>query len=131
MAISERRRLTFTVIAVILLSAVTVFLLGGALLPSTTTTLATTPGTPALDSGEVDVLDDWFSPITIKVTVGATVTWTNLGHNEHSTTSATWIFDSGHLFPGDSFSYTFTKPGVYPYLFQQPHRMLSTVFVVE
>lgn len=59
-----------------------------------------------------------FSPSTIAVAPGETVTWSWLG-SPHSTTSdstsgpETW--DSGVLSTGATFSHTFTTPGTYPY----------------
>ncbi len=65
-----------------------------------------------------------FSPQTLTVKVGATVTWTNADSSPHTVTSAdsmsvnaktTGLFDSGSLASGKSFSFTFTRPGTYFY----------------
>jgi plastocyanin len=59
-----------------------------------------------------------FSPSTVTIAPGETVTWTWLG-SPHSTTSdstsgaETW--DSGVLTTGATFSHTFASPGSYPY----------------
>jgi plastocyanin len=84
-------------------------------------------GTPSGPS--VSAVEYSFSPETLTVTVGSTVTWTNNGTTTHTATSdaadsLTW--DSGSLAgstqnpyggttPGASFSKVFTKAGVYPY----------------
>ena len=119
MAISERRRLAFTTIAVILMGTVTAFLLLSALLPSTASTPAPAPG-----SVEVYIQNNEFPADTesgpdsqrrnITVPVGTTVVWNNLDlpRTAHTVTSLQDLFDSGGLSP---FSYTFTESGVYNY----------------
>src|SRR4029453_19182222 len=54
-----------------------------------------------------------FSPATVTVTAGDTITWTNDDAIVHTATSATGAFDSGDLAPGDSYSVTFTTAGTY------------------
>ena len=43
------------------------------------------------------------------------VTWTNKDSVQHTATSDSLIWDSGPLDPGESYSFTFTTPGTYPY----------------
>jgi plastocyanin len=73
-------------------------------------------------SGAVTASNDWFSPenMTVVIGVNATVTWTNDDTSIHTVTSTTVPtgvapFDSGYLNQGQTFTYTFTKPGVYEY----------------
>lgn len=66
-------------------------------------------------SAAVTIMDFQFSPQTMTVAVGTTVTWTNHGPSAHTTTSDTGVWDSGTLAPGQSFSHTFNQPGTYPY----------------
>ena len=61
----------------------------------------------------VDALDDYFRPEKITVTVGTQVTWTNVGQKTHTVTMGK-VFDSD-IKPGQTFSYTFDKPGTYQY----------------
>jgi plastocyanin len=63
---------------------------------------------------EVEILDFGFNPQIITVPVGTTVTWPNLDPVEHTVTSDTFVFDSSLAF-NETFSYTFTEPGTYPY----------------
>jgi len=63
----------------------------------------------------VSIVDFAFSPMTVTVRAGDTVTWTyvSAGHTVHTTTSGqpptgNHIWDSGILNPGQSFSHTFT-----------------------
>ena len=73
----------------------------------------------------VQVLDDRFSPQTLTISVGDSVTWHWAGSNSHSVTHGT---DPGNL-GGDfnhgpkssgTFGYKFTSPGSVPY-FCIPH----------
>jgi plastocyanin len=120
MAISERRRLTFTVIAVVLLAGITGLLLINALLPFTPVAITPEPGTTMLTltpgPGEVAIMDFQFIPSIATVVVGTTITWTNIGRAEHTVDSDIALFESGLLWPGDSFSYTFTQLGIFYYL---------------
>jgi plastocyanin len=58
-----------------------------------------------------------FSPDNITVVIGVnnTVTWTNNDISIHTVTANDGSFDSGYLNGGASFSYTFTRPGIYQY----------------
>ena len=59
-----------------------------------------------------------FHPDSLKVPIGATVTWVNcedVGQEPHTTTSDNAVWDSPHLSPGDRFSHTFPAGAVYPY----------------
>jgi plastocyanin len=58
-----------------------------------------------------------FSPATLAVTAGSTVTWTNQDTAPHDakTTSAPAAFHSPMLNKGGSWSFTFTTPGTYAY----------------
>ena len=96
-------------------------------------------------SAAVTVSDYSFSPATLSVKAGETVTWTNDGAVAHTATSdaadsVTW--DSGALggstpnpyggsTPGGSFSFTFTKPGTYSYhcSYHQAQGMTGTITV--
>ncbi len=73
-----------------------------------------------------------FDPEVIRVSVGATVTWTNqdnFTHDVHLLGDINWI--SQPLHPGESASYTFTKPGEYPYQCDfHAQNMKGTVIVV-
>jgi amicyanin len=57
-----------------------------------------------------------FDPGVITVAVGTTITWTNQDDVPHTVTSTDKHFkSSGALDKGDSYSYTFTTAGTYPY----------------
>ena len=57
-----------------------------------------------------------YSVNVLMVPLGATVTWTNNDPGMvHTVTAADGSFDSGMLATGQSFSYTFDKPGDFDY----------------
>jgi plastocyanin len=60
--------------------------------------------------------DDRFEPNRIEVPAGTTVTWVNKGGDWHSVAAFDGSFESVQLATGESYSYTFTTPGEYPYI---------------
>jgi plastocyanin len=74
---------------------------------------------PQLDlaSGRVTVHEDQFLflPAELTVPVGTTVVWVNDEQAKHTATADDELFDTGDQRLGDSYSYTFTEPGAYPY----------------
>jgi plastocyanin len=107
-----RRRLTLAVAAFAALAPVLAF-------------VALSPARAA--SHAVAVLDGSFSPATLTIAAGDTVTWTNEDDSPHTVTSGT--FDSGNLEAGATFSFTFTEPGTYAYLCSYHDEMQATIVV--
>ncbi len=78
---------------------------------------------PPLPPNTIVVVDGKYYPNELKVKLNDTVTWTNYGGNVHTVTDDNrMLFDSGGLsqpqdppIPESSFSYRFTKRGVYRY----------------
>lgn len=68
-------------------------------------------------AAQVTIDNFTFSPATLTVSVGTTVTWTNGDDIPHTVVSAgdPRAFKSNALDTGDKFSFTFTKAGSYPY----------------
>lgn len=56
-----------------------------------------------------------FSPATLTVKAGSTVTWTNQDSMGHSATADDNSFDTGILYNGKSGTVTFNKTGTYTY----------------
>ncbi len=71
-----------------------------------------------------------FNPPTLTVKAGTTVTWTNKDDIPHGIASANNAFTrSKAMDTDDSFSFTFTTPGIYQYFcYIHPH-MIGTIVV--
>lgn len=69
---------------------------------------------PSPGADEVWIIGWNYVPETITVSVGTTITWTNTDKGYHTVTSDDSLFDSPLPF-GQSFSYTFTRPGTFDY----------------
>jgi plastocyanin len=77
------------------------------------------PGTATLAQEPVVVrITDTLLSAQLEVAPGTTVTWQNEDDERHRVRSREGPeeFDSGNLEPGESFTFTFTLPGSYPYL---------------
>lgn len=79
-----------------------------------------------------------YDPLDLTVAVGTTVRWTNLDGVAHTVTSGTsdgtvgsadGIFDSGFFNEGETFTYTFTEEGTFPY-FCTPHPWMQGTVTV-
>ena len=72
-----------------------------------------------------------FSPASLTVKAGTTVTWTNKDSDAHTVTSqgTGGPLGSAALSTGQSYSFTFTKPGTYAYLCTIHPFMTATVTV--
>ena len=71
-----------------------------------------------------------FSPLTLKIKVGTTVTWKNTTTAPHTVTSNDGkTFNSGIIAPGGTFHFTFTKRGTFAYHCQIHPFMTATIIV--
>jgi plastocyanin len=82
---------------------------------------------------EVGIADYKFTPAELKVSRDTTVKWVN---NEKRTAHSVFFlgpdgFESERLFPGESFSRTFDKPGNYPYRCGPHEEMKGRIEVSE
>lgn len=76
-------------------------------------------------SVKAKVVDTAFQPTPLEIAPGTKVTWTQTGDQPHSVTSVDGTFDSNPKckpldseacdFAGAKYSFTFKKPGEYPY----------------
>lgn len=73
------------------------------------------PSNLVVPANSVIIQGNAFTPDTLTVKVGTTVTWTNNDSYAHTVTANDKTFDSGNLDAGKSFTYTFTKVGTYAY----------------
>jgi plastocyanin len=69
----------------------------------------------AAASATVSVGDNFYSPVTVTVNVGDTVSWRNAGAAQHSATADNGSFDTGVFGPGASRSNTFSAAGSFGY----------------
>jgi plastocyanin len=78
---------------------------------------ATPAPTPSADDKTVlvQLAEHFFDPSSIKIKVGTTVIWRNNGQQTHDIHARDGSFNSPPLGPGSTFTFTFTKPGHYPY----------------
>jgi len=77
----------------------------------------------------VGIKDFKFSPPSLTVPAGKTVTWTNNDEWRHTITSTTGAFGSTGLSNGGTFAQTFTQPGTYQYFCSLHPRMQAAVIV--
>ena len=84
----------------------------------------------ASTSTKINMSDFAFVPATVTVTVGTTVTWTNLDSAAHTVTSETDLFNSGNLARNATFSYSFADRGTFSY-FCAIHPYMKGEVIVE
>lgn len=78
---------------------------------------------------EVKIDNFTFGPVMLTVPVGTTVTWTNKDDIPHTVVSTDGAFKSKVLDTDEKFSFTFTKPGNYPYFCSIHPKMTGKVVV--
>jgi plastocyanin len=92
--------------------------------------------TPVFGATQVYMRHETFSPARIEVITGTTVTWTNQDTVPHNVTLSPVVIsssdgsESGLLYPGQSFSYTFTSQGTFLYHCQEHPDMIGAVIVM-
>ncbi len=71
-----------------------------------------------------------FNPFSLTIDAGTQVTWTNVGNSRARVRDVDHTFlDSDDLQPGQSFSFTFSAAGEYPYLCKLHPTMTAVVIV--
>ena len=105
--------------------------------PATATSAPSTPdgtGTPdggatsTPDNGTTVTIDNFaFSPTTLTVSAGTTVTWVNNDTAAHTVTADDGSFDSGNIAPGESFTHTFDTAGSFSYHCTYHPNMVATI----
>jgi plastocyanin len=81
-------------------------------------------------SNSVSIENMAFSPSTLTVSAGTTVSWTNNDGVTHTVTSKTSAFDSGSLLNGKTYSFTFPNAGTYDY-YCKIHTSMTGSIVVQ
>jgi len=97
--------------------------------------VALSPGTRhqiahAVNATTVTIADFQFTPATITIHVGDTVTWVNHGPSAHTATANNGSFNTGVLQNGRSASHTFTTAGTFTYICSIHPFMHGTVVVL-
>src|SRR5580700_7605419 len=87
------------------------------------------PATAAPGDVQVTIKNFDFQPMAVTVPVGGTVTWTNRDGEPHTVTSIGGAFRSEALDEDDTYTFKFTKPGVYQYICTIHPKMRATVTV--
>jgi len=85
------------------------------------------PGPPPPPPANVVITDFTYTPQTLTINQGETVTWRNDGPSLHTVTSSTW--DSGSIAVGATFSRTFTSSGTFNYFCSFHAQMTGTITV--
>lgn len=70
-----------------------------------------------------------YSPMSLTVPVGATVTWKNLDGEPHTVVSVDGAFRSQALDQNDTYSFTFKKAGTYKYVCSIHPKMMAAIIV--
>ena len=70
-----------------------------------------------------------FGPAALTVAAGTTVTWTNNDDIPHTVRAVDGSFHSKPMDTAESYSFTFTKPGVYSYFCSIHPKMVGKVIV--
>jgi plastocyanin len=85
-------------------------------IPPTETPAPTTTAQPPLPPGvAVEIKGFAYNPLTVTISKGTTVTWTNSDSAPHTVTSVSGAFDSGSISQGGTFSHTFDQAGTFEY----------------
>ena len=118
--------LTIALIAALALIAVGILFYGNPIPPTPSEVVVIIP------NGAGENLHLGFEPskITIVIGVNNTVIWKNEDVEWHTAHSNIPEFNSGLIQPGDSFTHTFQRAGIYPY-HCDPHPWMTGVVIVK
>ena len=113
-----------------------VYLAGGAVVLAAATVFWATSSSVSVNAQqqtattpEVKIDNFSFGPATLTVAAGTTVTWTNRDDIPHNVVSTADMFKSKVVDTDEKFSYTFTKPGTFPYFCSIHPKMTGKVVV--
>jgi plastocyanin len=86
------------------------------------------PAPPAPMTASVSLINKSFSPSSVTIAVGGTVTWTNNDGMPHNVTSSSGSFKSANFSSG-TYTFTFTTAGTYNYVCTLHGGMSGTIIV--
>jgi len=85
----------------------------------------------AQEPAQIEIKKFKFIPQELTIKVGQTIKWTNKEKRQYH---SVWFEKAGdpepdYIFPDESYSKTFSKPGVYPYRCGPHPKMIGTITV--
>ena len=80
-------------------------------------------------TSKISITSSAYSPASVTVANGSTVTWTNNDNMVHTVTTAEGSISSGDITPGSSYSKTFTTAGTYNYYDAHNTSMMGVLVV--
>jgi plastocyanin len=107
--------------------ALTVSFACGIFMAALTTAL---PSAQAQESSQVIIKNFMFSPMSLTVKAGTTVTWKNLDGEPHVVANDAGLFRSAALDQNDTYQFKFDKPGVYN-VFCSIHPYMKAKIIVQ
>jgi plastocyanin len=81
------------------------------------------------DTAQIVIKDFMFTPMSLTIKAGSTVTWANKDDEPHTVVSDTGMFRSGAVDTDETFAFTFDKPGTYHFACSIHPRMVGTIVV--
>ena len=72
-----------------------------------------------------------FVPATLKIAAGTSIIWTNKDDDAHTVMDTSGAFRSAALDEGQSYTYTFAKPGTYRIACSMHPQMMETIVVFD
>ena len=119
-------RYKYHIIAIAILAFLVAFMNGCG---SSSSDNGNSDGITPVETNVVTISGLAFVPISIKISPGTTVTWTNQGSVSHTVVSDTNLFKSANLNKGQSFQFKFDTNGTFSYKCSIHPSMQGTVFV--
>ena len=83
----------------------------------------------APDAAQIVIKNFMFMPSSLTVKAGSTVTWANKDDEPHTVVSDIALFRSGAVDTEETFSFKFSKPGVYHFSCSIHPQMIGTIVV--
>ena len=111
------------------LAGAAVLLVAATVLLATSSSVSVNAQQQTATTAEVKIDNFSFGPATLTVAAGTTVTWTNRDDIPHNVVSTADMFKSKVVDTDEKFSYTFAKPGTFPYFCSIHPKMTGKVVV--
>jgi plastocyanin len=106
-----------------------VVLVAGTLLLARSSSVSVSAQQQVAAATDVKIDNFSFGPGTLTVAAGTTVNWTNRDDIPHNVVSTDGVFKSKVMDTDEKFSYTFAKPGTFPYFCSIHPKMTGKVVV--